>query len=198
MKKTAIAIAMVAACAAAARAQQSPRDAYRQQQAFQEVQRLAAQFDQMQASQDSISARLAHLEGGAGAAGAGLDDLRNEIAALRAQIDQIKREQGAMEKRIVSQLAQRIASLPAARTPPPAPVPPAPPQATRGGKQNRGTPPPPEFSGDFYDHVVEPGQTLALIAREYGTTVNKILSANPGLKPERLRPGKHIKVPAEK
>ena len=205
MKKTAIAIAMVAACAATAHAQQNPRDAYRQQQAFQEVQRLAAQFDQMQNSQDSISARLARLEGGAGAAGAGLDDLRNEIAALRAQIDQIKREQGAMEKRIVAQLAQRIASLPAARTPPPAPAPaPAPaPQASRGGKPNRGTTPPPpppapEFSGDFYDHEVAPGQTLALIAREYGTTVNKILSANPGLKPERLRPGKHIKVPAEK
>ena len=46
--------------------------------------------------------------------------------------------------------------------------------------------------------MVESGQTLVLIAKEYGTTVPKILSANPGLKPERIRVGQKIKVPAEK
>ena len=190
--KTTIA-SLAATLALAAAAQQNARDAYRQQQAFQEVQRLAAQFDQLQNSHESLAARFGRLESGSGA---GVEDLRNEIAALKAQIEQVKREQAAMEKRIVAQLAQRIASLPATKaSPPPAPEP----RASGGGKSRPAHPPPaPEYSGDYYEHEVASGQTLALIAREYGTTVSKILSANPGLKPERIRIGQKIKVPAEK
>ena len=194
MKKTIAAISATIAIAAVA--QQNARDAYRQQQAFQEVQRLAAQFDQLQNSHESLAAKFARLEGGAGA---GVEDLRNEIAALKAQIEQLKREQAAMEKRIVAQLAQKIATLPAAKAPPP-PPPASEPRAAGGGK-SRGAPAPapaPEYTGDYYEHVVESGQTLVLIAKEYGTSVSKILSANPGLKPERIRVGQKIKVPAEK
>ena len=38
---------------------------------------------------------------------------------------------------------------------------------------------------------------LTLIAQGFGTTVPKILAANPGLKPNMLRVGQKIIVPAE-
>jgi LysM repeat protein len=45
--------------------------------------------------------------------------------------------------------------------------------------------------------VVEKGQTLSLIAEGFGTTVPKILAANPGLKPNLLRVGQKLIIPAE-
>ena len=45
------------------------------------------------------------------------------------------------------------------------------------------------------DHEVQAGETLRAIANLYGTTVEAIKKANPGLTDETLRPGMNIKVP---
>ena len=61
----------------------------------------------------------------------------------------------------------------------------------------RPAPPPPPAIGPHYEYVVEKGQTLSLIAEGFGTTVPKILAANPGLKPNLLRVGQKLIIPAE-
>jgi LysM repeat protein len=43
--------------------------------------------------------------------------------------------------------------------------------------------------------VVEPGDTLFLIARSTGTTVEKLLELNPGINPRNLQAGQTICLP---
>lgn len=44
-------------------------------------------------------------------------------------------------------------------------------------------------------HVVKSGETLAVIARQYGVRVESLQAANPGIDARRLRPGRTLKVP---
>ena len=177
----------------------SARAAYQERQALAEVPRLVQQFDQLAANQDEIVQRLLKVEAGSGTEAA----LRAEIEALRAEIAELRaslrREQDAMRREIVADLAKRISTL----TPPPPPVPVAPAVATRPSASGRPAPaaqhqpPPPVEIGPHYEYVVEKGQTLSLIAEGFGTTVQKILAANPGLKPNMLRVGQTLIIPAE-
>ena len=172
MKKTVLvaSFALVALSGAAQDSTASARAAYQQQQALAEVPRLVQQFDLLVQKRDEIAAR------------------RAEVADLKSSI---RREQDAMRAEIVKDLAGRIARM----TPPPAPQPAPPP---RGGAPRRSAPPPPPATiGTHYEYVIEKGQTLSLIAQGFGTTVPKILAANPGLKPNMLRVGQKIIVPAE-
>ncbi len=193
MKKTILVagFALAALSGAAQDSTASARAAYQQQQALAEVPRLVQQFDLLVQNQDAIVARLVKLEG-TDATG----DVRAEIAALRAEVADLKasirREQDAMRAEIVKDLAGRIARM----TPPPAPAQqPVPPP--RGGVSRRSTPPPPPVPSTHYEYVIEKGNTLSLIAEGFHTTVPKILAANPGLKPNMLRVGQKIIVPAE-
>lgn len=52
-----------------------------------------------------------------------------------------------------------------------------------------------------FEYVIKSGDTLSVIVQEYReqnikVTVDQILKANPGLKPESMRPGKKIFIPA--
>ena len=169
------------------------RAAYQQQQAVLEVQRLAQQFDQLAANQESLVARMARIE-----EGSAVGDLQAEIASLKTQIAELRREQEAMRREIVADLAKRIAALP---RPAPAPAPQpvyTPPPATRKGPAARPAPPPqPEYTGSYYEHEVRPGQTLSEISKGFDVPIQKILQANHGLKPNALRVGQKIRVPAE-
>ena len=177
----------------------SARAAYQERQALAEVPRLVQQFDQLAANQDEIVQRLLKVETGSSTEAA----LRAEIEALRAEIAELKaslrREQDAMRREIVADLAKRISTL----TPPPPPAPAAhavatrPPASGRPAPAAQHQPPPPVEIGPHYEYVVEKGQTLSLIAEGFGTTVSKILAANPGLKPNMLRVGQKLIIPAE-
>ncbi len=175
----------------------SARAAYQERQALDEVPRLIQQFDQLAANQDEIAQRLLKVESGSGTEAA----LRAEIEALRAEVAELKasirREQDAMRREIVADLAKRISTL---TPPPPQPAPaPARPVAApaRPVPAAAPQPPPPAEIGPHYEYVVEKGQTLSLIAEGFGTTVQKILAANPGLKPNMLRVGQKLIIPAE-
>ena len=50
-----------------------------------------------------------------------------------------------------------------------------------------------KVSGRTY--TVRKGDTLSGIAKKNKTTVAKLQKANPGLRPNRLQPGKKIKLP---
>jgi len=182
-----IAIGVMAQDAASARA------AYQERQALAEVPRLVQQFDQLAANQDEIVQRLLKVESGSGTEAA----LRAEIEALRAEVAELKasirREQDAMRREIVADLAKRISTL----TPPPPPPAPVQPRSVATARPAPATPPPPAEIGPHYEYVVEKGQTLSLIAEGFGTTVPKILAANPGLKPNLLRVGQKLIIPAE-
>ena len=186
-------VALVGLMTASAQDVASARAAYQQQQAVLEVQRLAQQFDQLAANHESLVGRMARLE-----EGADVGDIRAEIASLKAQIADLRREQEAMRREIVADLAKRIAALP---RPAPAPQPTYTPPPARGGPARRpaATPPPPqpEYTGSYYEHEVKPGQTLSEISKGFDVPIQKILQANPGLKPNALRVGQKIRVPAE-
>ena len=171
----------------------SARAAYQERQALAEVPRLVQQFDQLAANQDEIVQRLLKVESGSGTEAA----LRAEIEALRAEVAELKasirREQDAMRREIVADLAKRISTL----TPPPPPPAPVQPRPVATARPAPATPPPPAEIGPHYEYVVEKGQTLSLIAEGFGTTVPKILAANPGLKPNLLRVGQKLIIPAE-
>ena len=186
-------MALMGVMAASAQDVASARAAYQQQQAVLEVQRLAQQFDQLSANHESLVGRLARLE-----EGSAVGDLRAEIAALKAQIADLRREQETMRREIVADLAKRIAALPRpAPAPQPTYAPPPRSGATRRPAANPPPPPQPEYTGSYYEHEVKPGQTLSEISKGFDVPIQKILQANPGLKPNALRVGQKIRVPAE-
>ena len=179
---------------ASAQDAESARAAFQERQALAEVPRLVQQFDQLAANQDEIVQRLLKVESGSGTEAA----LRAEIEALRAEVAELKasirREQDAMRREIVADLAKRISTL----TPPAPPPAPAPVHTASPARAPAATPPPPPAEiGPHYEYIVEKGQTLSLIADGFRTTVPKILAANPGLKPNLLRVGQKLIIPAE-
>ena len=186
----------VMALGASAQDAASARAAYQERQAIAEVPRLVQQFDQLAANQDEIVQRLLKVESGSGTEAA----LRAEIEALRAEVAELKasirREQDAMRREIVADLAKRISAL-TPPPPPPAPAQPHPAATARPAPAASTPPPPPVEIGPHYEYIVEKGQTLSLIAEGFRTTVPKILAANPGLKPNLLRVGQKLIIPAE-
>ena len=180
----------LAAVSASAQSTREARAAYQQQQALAEVPRLVQQFDLLVQNQDEIAARLVKLE-----SADVTTDVRAEIAALKAEIADlrasIRREQDAMRAEIVRDLAGRMSKM---MPPPPAP---APVRAASSRPAARTAPPPPPPIGPHYEYIVEKGQTLQLIAKGFDTTVPKIRAMNPGLKPNMLRVGQKLLIPAE-
>lgn len=179
----------LAAVSASAQSTREARAAYQQQQALAEVPRLVQQFDLLVQNQDEIAARLVKLE-----SADVTTDVRTEIAALKAEIADlrasIRREQDAMRAEIVRDLAGRMSKM--------MPLPPAPaPVRVASSRPAARTAPPPPPIGPHYEYIVEKGQTLQLIAKGFDTTVPKILAMNPGLKPNMLRVGQKLLIPAE-
>lgn len=194
MKKSMLVFVGLALAAASASAQSAPaaRAAYQQQQALAEVPRLVQQFDLLVQNQDEIASRLVKLE-----SADVTTDVRAEIAALKAEIADlrasIRRDQDAMRAEIVRDLAGRMSKM----MPPPAPTPPPAAAPVATSRAAVSAPPPPPQIGPHYEYVVEKGQTLQLIAKGFDTTVPKILAMNPGLKPNALRVGQKLNIPAE-
>ncbi len=178
-------------------AQADARAAYQQRQAVQEVQRLSSQFDQMQNSMESLASRMNRLESANTS-----NDTKAEIGALRSEINELRRRQDALRGEIVAEISKKMADLIAKNRP--APPPPPPPAATprAGGKQHSGRAPaeaaraPSGPTGPYFEHVVEPGETLSYIAKECNTTIGKIKQYS-GLKSDNLRVGQTLLIPAE-
>ena len=165
------------------------RQAYRQQMAAEEVERLAAQFSLLNENVDAIAGRLSKLENRPSAD----KELREEIAVLRASIAEIKNRQNAMRKEIVDEISAKVAKLIKEQQPAPPPPPAAKPKPQPKPKPEKPQPP----AGNYYEYTIEQGQTIYDVAVAYGTTVKKILDANPGINPKALRIGQKIMIPAE-
>ncbi len=185
----------MAMCVLPVFAQADARMAYQQRQAVQEVQRLSSQFDQLQNGMESLASRMNRLEGSNSDG-----DMRAEIAAVRSELNALKRRQEAMRGEIVAEISKKMADLIAKSRP--APVPAAAPSGrgqeksqkrrAAGGGDSDGTGP----SGPYFEHTVEPGETLSYIAKECKTSIKKIKQYN-NMKGDTLRVGQVIKIPAE-
>jgi LysM repeat protein len=175
--------------------QTDARAAYQQRQAVQEVQRLSSQFDQLQNGMESLASRMNRLEGSNSAG-----DMRAEIAAIRSELNALKRRQDAMRGEIVAEISKKMADLIAKNRP--APMPAEAPSGrgqeksqkrkSAGGGDSGGTGP----TGPYFEHTVEPGETLSYIAKECKTSIKKIKQYN-NMKGDTLRVGQVIKIPAE-
>ena len=98
-------------------------------------------------------------------------------------------ETAAKAAREQADYTKRIASRPSAPAPTPA--------ARASGGDAAAKPSASAYTGPYYEHVVEGGQTLSFIAKGYETTVQKILAANPGVKANALRVGQKLIIPAD-
>lgn len=191
MKAEYVICAAVSICAATLFAQSDARAAYQQRQAVQEVQRLSSQFDQLQQGMDSLASRMNRLESSSSSS-----DVRAEVAALRSELSALKRRQESMRGEIVAEISKKMADLIAKSRPAPSPAP----VSRGGGKSNAShsndasavTGP----TGPYFEHTIEPGETLSYIAKECKTTVKKIMQFN-NMKNHTLRVGQVIKIPAE-
>ena len=191
MTKIAFSVVCVA-CAMSVFAQADARAAYQQRQAVQEVQRLSSQFDQLQNGMESLTSRMSRLENASSSG-----DLRAEIGALRSELNELKRRQEAMRGEIIAEISKKMADLMAKNrpaSPPPAPSSARSGKGTRSASQADSAPTGP--TGPYFEHTIEPGETLSYIAKECKTTVQKIKQYN-NMKGDNLRVGQVLKIPAE-
>ncbi len=65
-----------------------------------------------------------------------------------------------------------------------------------GSYVSTGNQPPPALNPPPTTHVIRAGDNLGKIAARYGTSVSALQRANPGIKPQSLRVGQQIKLPA--
>ena len=187
MKKKICIMAMILEVAAFA--QSDARAAYQQRQAVQEVQRLSSQFDQLQNGMDSLTSRMNRLEDRNSSG-----DVRAEIAALWSELNSLKNRQETMRGEIVAEISKKVADLIAKSRPAPVPTPKGGgrSRASRSNDDSAGIGP----TGPYFEHTIEPGETLSYIAKECKTTVKKIKQFN-NMKSDVLRVGQVIKIPAE-
>ena len=171
--KTAIMLAAALSAGIASAQQPAGQDAFLKQQAYAEMQRVLGQMDVLQSNFEDLSSRVRRIEGSDGSRG-----LQAEIDSLRAQIADLKREMAAMRGEIVKDLTAKIVQIQRAQTPA-TPTPP---------------PPKPKVIGPHLEYEVVAGDSLSIIARAFGTTVEKIKEMN-SLKNNNLRIGQKLMIP---
>jgi LysM repeat protein len=141
--------------------------------AAQEAQRK--QIEALTASIESLRERV----GQAGANNPTQDDLRK----IAEKVQEVDRKREADRELILKEIEALGKSMAGAR------------------RQQPSNPTPPARGNDKgYEHVVQSGETISAIAvafREQGikVTSDQIIAANPGLKPESLKPGQKIFIP---
>lgn len=169
---------------------------------------LAAQDAATQERLDKLSGQIEDIIASQRAQQKQMDALAKEIAGLReqvgkhtgdyatredaqrlaAEINKVDRARMEDSERVAEKLEKIRLSISGALTPPK-------PKAAGGPAAPR----PANEKG--YSYVVKPNDTLSAIVQAYRennvkVTVDQVLKANPGLKPERLKVGDEIWIPA--
>lgn len=176
MKKRIIGLAIALAAGAALAEPGNAREAFLNRQAYDEMMRVSGQVDVLQTNLAEISARLARLENDSGAK-TEVEQLRAEIAALKAANAELRNRISSMHDEIVRDLTGKISKIQKNLTPPPPPPQPKQPSA-----------------GPHREYEVQSGDTLSLIAAAFKTTVPKIKEMN-NLKNDNIRVGQKLKLP---
>jgi len=167
--------------------------------------RLAGQIEDLRSSQDALNKRLDSLtheiEGLRGKLDkpsgnfASEEDLKS-VAEATKEIDRKRLEDYEKIRTELKNLGRSLAaSAPAPRKTTPAPTTDAP------ASDKTATPDKATGSDKCFEYPVKKGDTLSLIVKAYrdnniNVTMDQVLKANPGLKPEKLRVGQKILIPA--
>ena len=166
MKKRIITVAAVSLVAHLSFGQ--AREDFMRQQAYAEMQRVSGQVDVLQSNLGDLQRRVGKLEGGGD-----VQNLRQEIEALKASVASMRQEMQRQREEIVKDLSGRLAKAQAA------------------------APKPVEKKiviGPHVEYTVQAGDTLSLISQAFNTPVAKIKEMN-GLKNDNLRVGQKLKLP---
>lgn len=179
MKNWTLLIASLAVSGAFAQAAtgSATRDSFLKQQAVAEMQRVSAQVDVLATNQEELSDRMTKVE----SVKTDIGGLKAEIDALKSTVAELRQQLASQREEIVKDLSKKIAALQ------------PPPEKKDLPKSATKTP---AYSGPCYEYVVQSGDSLFLIAKAFGTTVQKIKDLN-GLKNDRLGIGQKLKVPKE-
>lgn len=118
------------------------------------------------------------------------EDLKRLASAIR-EVDQKRVEDNEKIRAELQKLAKNLAG----------PLPPL--KKSSPGNSTSNQPPAVDKTGPpdkYFEYVIQRGDTLSLIAKAYKdkqipVTVDQILKANPGLRADRLVPGKKIFIP---
>lgn len=153
-----------------------------------DVRQLSDQVDSLNRSIEVMNGRLDRLESQTKTSSATPDDL----VALRRDIQFLRSDRETLKKEITDDLATRVekiasrqqAEVHTARPPSVATVAPASFTKSSNSAKRSG-----------YEHKVEKGQTLSVIAKGYGTTVDAIMKVNKIANPSSIRVGQVLFIP---
>ena len=162
------------------------------QQMSVDFRQLSEQVSALNHTQEALDARLTRLEAQVNTASRNPDDL----VAVRRDLQLIRADRETLKKEITDDLAGRVEKIAArqqaeirAARPAPAPA------ASLGSASSHpaGTAATGGRSG--YEHKVEKGQTLSVIAKGYGKSVESIMKANKLSNPSSIRVGQVLFIP---
>ena len=117
------------------------------------------------------------------------ENLRNDNAALRKQIEVLQAQLAARSATVSSTSPQNGVTVATRTYSPPAP----------SALSSRTTPPPQTDNAKtsrMRTHTVKAGETATAIARKYSVKVSSLLSANPSLDPRRMSVGQILNIPS--
>lgn len=166
-----------------------------------EFRQVSEQINALTRSQEMLDARLSKVESQMSVSPRAQDDL----AELRRDVQSVRAERETLKKEITEDLAGRIekiaarqqADINAARTAATSSAGTAsaarPSAGTAGAARPSGGTAAPGKGG--YEHKVERGQTLSVIARGYNKSVESIMKANKISNPSALRVGQVLFIP---
>ena len=169
-------------CAVSAHAQRtiSPSSqAYAQQaQVMREIQyslqELSERMSALEQQNASLASRISTLERGGNAA------TKDDLAALRADLNTVKNDQGKIREEIIADLTGKIKTL-------------ADQQRAEAAAAEKAAEKAAQKSG--YKHTVEAGQTISAIAQAYKVSASSILKANKIKDPTKIRVGQVLFIP---
>lgn len=154
---------------------------------------LSEQLEAINRSLGLLEQRVERLETAATQRPADAGVSKDELVALRRDIQMVRGDQEKMRMDITNDLAGRIEKIAArqsASAAPPAVRPAVAATPVKPAGTSKAAPP-----GSGYEHKVEKGQTLTEIAREYGTTVKAIMKANNLSNASSIRIGQVLFIP---
>jgi len=133
-----------------------------------EVSRLKARIEALETERERVYGEVDGLRSSAAAESA---DTARRLSELEESVKALDRARERDRQAVIDALTKKIADL----------------------MQSRATPKPRQQSG--YEHVVQSGETLSEIAREYGVSVNAVINANNLKDPNSLRVGQTLFIP---
>lgn len=134
-----------------------------------DLKRIESKLEGMEKAQQYIDGRLAQMEN---TSLVNAEKLKAELAQLRSQVTVLEETRGKLRQEIISDISSRISNLMKTHS------------ASSGSSGNTG-----------YEHIVQTGETLSIIAQAYKVKVSDIVKANKIEDPNNVRAGTKLFIP---